>query len=240
MYLEKVQKRKTHDKSLEWQGNQLRGHPAGQLPVMAKDIKKMTTVGEIATQYTIFKEISSRKSIKKQKSNNDKKRKKKKKKTQFVSVCLYVNRLIISKNTVVRGKSADWSAERRAMGWLPVQLWFFVIERSRVVLEARRRGVDWTFVAQTQRRLLFCTESQTRVTKFEWEQQQKRKTKKEEDERKQTLLADGVREALRGSRWLIFHCRNFSRSFRLCRKTLPIPVAIFDSSASLFYPSHER
>ena len=49
-----------------------------------------------------------------------------------------------------------------------------------------------------------------------------------------TLFADGVRDALRGSKWLIFHCRNFSRSFRLCKKTLPIPVAILDSSASLF------
>ena len=49
-----------------------------------------------------------------------------------------------------------------------------------------------------------------------------------------TLFADGVRDALRGSKWLIFHCRIFSRSFRLCKKTLPIPVAILDSSASLF------
>lgn len=49
-----------------------------------------------------------------------------------------------------------------------------------------------------------------------------------------TLFADGVREAFRGSKWLIFHCLNFSRSFRLCKKTFPIPVAILDNSASLF------
>lgn len=49
-----------------------------------------------------------------------------------------------------------------------------------------------------------------------------------------TLLAEGVREAFRGSKWLIFHWRIFSRSFKLCRNTLPIPVAIFDNSAALF------
>lgn len=133
----------------------------------------------------------------------------------------------IRKNTVVRGQRADRAAQRGPVSGLAVKLWIFVVERARVVHVARWRGVDRAFVAQTERRFL---RSRTCVNVYSTRI----------DQNTLTLLADGVREALRGSKWAIFHWRSFSRSFKLWRKTLPMPVAIFDSSASLFFRNYKK